>query len=1144
MVTVKSQTKVALKSTTPSLRSSTSAMRKKNRTPRRPRPTRLTGTARQHHIQTPSKVKGSTRKIDFHELMRFHNRYVNEDVSPIANTPPTASLKSVSAANEPAQYETKVAKVAIQDTTNYLEAANIDTLSATSYKLNQVVNDNKQFKTPASDLIPIPNPVAPDDIELPMAWSEMSQRSRERFKRALAAIRNRYRCRCQPNGREHQRGRNQDAAKHPVGSIQCRLHRRVADAALMTSDEIFFQSFGPPEQLLQVQNPFSRENMPEVALRLAAIDAETEAEATALRPVVKSQLPTPTHWTHSSISSRSKRVSVLTKSSTARTNTSAAVATRVGQTPFIKGAKLTPTKVNSSVSAPSVTTPKTTTVTTGFEAVKTLSITKKAIKTNIRQVTTKKAIVRPSAVATIKPSQADRMLLQQTKTLTNRSLLLDMEIAKVLRKTMVHSKQVMALEQTIIGIPSQKSHGKRATRSFPPTKGFFRQYSSLSNSHEGFQLDPSFVASFRARQPPFGFNGLGELVYMRTYSRVRPDDTKERWHETVERVVNGTFSMQKRWLRHLELEWDTNEMQGEARNMYERIFAMKFLPPGRGLWAMGSAITEERGLFAALNNCAFVSTEDLKTLPSPAEPFCFLMDAAMLGVGVGFDTKGAGQIVIRRCNQTEMAPFQVPDSREGWVESVERLLNAHFLHHPKPVFDYSLIRPAGKPIRGFGGVSSGAGPLIELHKRIDELLGAQENKVLTARGIVDIMNNIGVCVVSGNVRRTAEIAFGDYRDTEYVELKDYTKNPDRMAYGWTSNNSIFADLGMDYAPITQRIVQNGEPGFAWLENMRNFGRMNGVVDLRDHRASGGNPCLEQTLESYEMCCLVETFPANHVSLDDYLETLRYAYLYAKTVTLGQTHWPRTNRVMLRNRRIGCSMSGIAQFITHNGIDELRQWCESGYDAVHEYDEVFSERFAIPRSIKTTSIKPSGTVSLLAGATPGMHYPESRFYIRRMRLDKASELVSALRDAGYDLEPAVESPEMTLVVSIPVDVGEGIRTIQDISAWEQLSLAAFLQRHWADNQVSCTVTFDPEREGEQLAPALDYFQYQLKGVSLLPRLAMGAYAQMPYESIDEATYHEKLSRLKPLRFDTSLHVDANAVQDVPDQFCEACEVPKV
>ncbi|TMW63820.1 hypothetical protein Poli38472_002761 [Pythium oligandrum] len=449
MVTVKSQTKVALKSTTPSLRSSTSAMRKKNRTPRRPRPTRLTGTARQHHIQTPSKVKGSTRKIDFHELMRFHNRYVNEDVSPIANTPPTASLKSVSAANEPAQYETKVAKVAIQDTTNYLEAANIDTLSATSYKLNQVVNDNKQFKTPASDLIPIPNPVAPDDIELPMAWSEMSQRSRERFKRALAAIRNRYRCRCQPNGREHQRGRNQDAAKHPVGSIQCRLHRRVADAALMTSDEIFFQSFGPPEQLLQVQNPFSRENMPEVALRLAAIDAETEAEATALRPVVKSQLPTPTHWTHSSISSRSKRVSVLTKSSTARTNTSAAVATRVGQTPFIKGAKLTPTKVNSSVSAPSVTTPKTTTVTTGFEAVKTLSITKKAIKTNIRQVTTKKAIVRPSAVATIKPSQADRMLLQQTKTLTNRSLLLDMEIAKVLRKTMVHSKQVMALEQTM-----------------------------------------------------------------------------------------------------------------------------------------------------------------------------------------------------------------------------------------------------------------------------------------------------------------------------------------------------------------------------------------------------------------------------------------------------------------------------------------------------------------------------------------------------------------------------------------------------------------------------------------------------------------------------------------------------------------------
>jgi ribonucleoside-triphosphate reductase len=626
---------------------------------------------------------------------------------------------------------------------------------------------------------------------------------------------------------------------------------------------------------------------------------------------------------------------------------------------------------------------------------------------------------------------------------------------------------------------------------------------------------------------------------MRTYSRTKLDGTKEKWHETVERVVNGTFNMQKRWMKHIGLVWDDYLAQNTAQQMYDRIFQMKFLPPGRGLWAMGSPITEERGLYAALNNCAFVSTADISKLKSPAEPFCFLMEAAMLGVGVGFDTKGASTIIIKGvAKDTTSVEYTIPDSREGWVESVCMLLDAYFLQLPRPAFDYSAIRPAGEPIRGFGGVSSGPQSLIDLHKNIDETLGSLEDTYLTSRGIVDLMNHIGVCVVSGNVRRTAEIAFGEYTDKDYVELKDYAKNPDRMAYGWTSNNSIFADLGMQYVQIIDHIIKNGEPGFAWLENMRNFARMNGIHDDRDRNAAGGNPCLEQTLESFEMCCLVETFPHAHVSLEDYLETLKYSYLYAKTVTLGQTHWPNTNRVMLRNRRIGCSMSGIAQFISKKGLHELKSWCESGYNAIQEYDKKFSDLFAIPRSIKTTSIKPSGTVSLLAGATPGMHYPESRFYIRRMRIDKFSELVPELQNAGYDIEPAEESPDTTLVVSIPVDVGEGIRTLPQVSAWEQMSLASFLQRYWADNQVSCTVSFDPEKEGPQLEHALSYFQYQLKGISLLPNLPSGAYNQMPYEEIDESTYKVMKSKLKPLSFNVVKSTDK--IVNVPDNFCEACE----
>ena len=655
-----------------------------------------------------------------------------------------------------------------------------------------------------------------------------------------------------------------------------------------------------------------------------------------------------------------------------------------------------------------------------------------------------------------------------------------------------------------------------------------------------FQLSENFINKFKRKKPPFGFNGLGELVYMRTYSRIKEDGKNERWWETVRRVVEGTYSMQKNHIDSHQLGWNPWQAQKSAQDMYERIFYMKFLPPGRGLWAMGTAITEDKGLYAALNNCAFVSTKTIKD--DYAKPFCFLMDASMLGVGVGFDTKGADEIIIKgvdknRNNQTH----EIPDTREGWVESLKLLLESYF-HGTAPVkFDYSKIRPAGEPIAGFGGVSSGYEPLQEVHNDIVKVLEKNSGEPISITTIVDIMNLIGKCVVAGNVRRTAEIVFGDPHDEEYLDLKNYEVNPHREQYGWTSNNSIYAELGMDYTDVCKRIVDNGEPGFAWLDNMRHYSRMKNGGDDKDPRAMGGNPCLEQTLESYELCCLVETFPSNHESLEDYQRTLKYAYLYAKTVTLGRTHWSETNRVMLRNRRIGCSVSGVAQFITKNGMGELQNWLETGYDTIQKWDNQYSDWFAVPKSIKTTSVKPSGTVSLLVGATPGMHYPESRFYIRRMRLSKHSELLEPLKKANYPLEPAFGSEDTTMVVEVPVDVGEGIRTAAELSIWEQFSLAAFLQRHWADNQVSCTATFNPETESDQLPHVLNYFQYRLKGISLLPRHDYGAYKQMPYEAITEKEYNKMVGKLGRLTFGVIKNEEADV-----DKFCnnDSCEIPSL
>jgi len=651
-----------------------------------------------------------------------------------------------------------------------------------------------------------------------------------------------------------------------------------------------------------------------------------------------------------------------------------------------------------------------------------------------------------------------------------------------------------------------------------------------------FKLRDNFVEKYKNITPPFGFNGLGELTYMRTYSRLKLDGTNERWYETVRRVVEGTYSVQKRHIFKYDLGWNKVKAHRSAEEMYDRMFNMKFLPAGRGIWAMGSHSIEEKGLFPTLNSCAFVSTENLSI--DKERPFSFMMDMEMLGVGVGFDVKGAEKLKIQKPIISESI-WSIPDSREGWVEATKILLTGYFEGKEIPNFNYALIRKAGEPIHGFGGKSAGPEPLRKLHAHFRNLLDKRIGECLTETDIVDMMNMIGVCVVSANVRSSAQIVFGSPESEEFLKLKDYEWNDEKQTYigsnvhraqwGWTSNNSILADIGMDYSQVAKQTGRNGEPGYAWLETMQNYGRMADEPNSRDIRAMGANPCMEQTLESYEMCCLVDVFPIKHKDLQDFKRTLKFAYLYAKTVTLGKTHWIETNRVQLRNRRIGTSLSGITQFINTQGIEQFRKWCNEGYSTLKYYDNVYSEWFAVPKSIKITSVKPSGTVSLLAGVTPGMHYPESNYYIRRIRLSKTSDLISEVEKAGYKIEESKHDPENTLIVEIPVAI-ESIKTTNEVSMWEQLMLASFLQEHWADNQVSCTVTFKPE-EANQIEPALNYFQYKLKGISFLPKTETGKYAQMPYEEITKDEYDKLSKNIKKLKFKNT------SEESESERFCD-------
>jgi adenosylcobalamin-dependent ribonucleoside-triphosphate reductase len=625
-----------------------------------------------------------------------------------------------------------------------------------------------------------------------------------------------------------------------------------------------------------------------------------------------------------------------------------------------------------------------------------------------------------------------------------------------------------------------------------------------------FRLSDVFIEPYKTQEVPWG--PLGYVTFKRTYARRLEEfepgaSGTEEWWQTCRRVIEGTFNMQKEHVALLGLEWNDNKAQRTAKDAYGRLFNLKWTPPGRGLWMMGTKFVEERTA-AGLFNCAMRSTADIAS--KGGYLFSWMMDALMVGIGVGFDTLGAGTITIKEPHYTNDV-LVIDDSREGWVNSVHILLDGFFFGNKVPKFDYSAIRPEGELIKGFGGTSSGYGPLKELHENLKELYMDKAGELITSVDIVDTENLIGRCVVSGNVRRSAALALGKHDDMHYLEMKNDQEK--LYHHRWGSNNSFVAEVGMDYTWHAEQCQKNGEPGAIWLENARAYGRFKDGVNYRDREVVGMNPCSEQSLHNAEMCCLTETFPAKHDDYEDYLKTLKVAYLYGKTVTLSNTHWLETNAMMLKNRRIGLSQSGIVQAFNKFGRRAMLEWCDKAYDYVKELDEEYSNWLCIPRSIKMTSIKPSGTVSLLNGSTPGIHFPESEYYIRRIRFSSDSTLLVALAEAGYVIEDDEYSPN-TKVVEFPVHEPFFEKGKKDVSMWEQLEIAAQYQHFWADNAVSVTVTFS-DAEAPQIKNALELYEKRLKAVSFL-RYKETGYTQAPYEAITKEQFEARVKDVTPIQ----------------------------
>jgi hypothetical protein len=244
--------------------------------------------------------------------------------------------------------------------------------------------------------------------------------------------------------------------------------------------------------------------------------------------------------------------------------------------------------------------------------------------------------------------------------------------------------------------------------------------------------------------------------------------------------------------------------------------------------------------------------------------------------------------------------------------------------------------------------------------------------------------------------------------------------------------------------------------------------------------------------------------------------------------------------MQRNRRIGTSISGVANFADTKGLPVLREWMDEGYKHIKAYDVTYSEWLGIRESIKMTTVKPSGTVSILAGESPGVHWTVGgEYFDRAIRFANSDPMLPLFKMANYRVEPASESPDTTSVVFFPIKSGAR-RSEKDVTIFEKTNLAATAQRYWSDNSVSVTISFDSEKEAEHVGTVLHMYDGQLKTVSFLPQ-GNFTYPQMPYTQITSETYEDARMKLFPIDF---AGVYAGMAADaVGEAYCttDACEV---
>jgi len=655
-------------------------------------------------------------------------------------------------------------------------------------------------------------------------------------------------------------------------------------------------------------------------------------------------------------------------------------------------------------------------------------------------------------------------------------------------------------------------------------------------------LTETFLQQY-TKKPPFGGNGLGEFIYLRTYSRWLEDQQRrETWEETCKRVVDYSIG--------LAVNLTEQERRLDAEALYDAMYNLRVQPSGRSLWIGG---TRSAQLHPSANfNCAFTVIDSLKS-------FTDIFHLLMVGAGVGFRILPDDVAQLPRVYKPELVfetftakhPSErleytdtyrdnttlgiiVGDSKGGWVSALDLYLQAITdISIKRITINFDSVRPKGELLKTFGGRASGHESISTMFALIHNIILAS-NGTLSTVDALDICNIIGFVVVVGGVRRTAEIALFDPNDVSVLDSKYDMWTPGTVNYGkdWRamSNNSIFFQnkpTKDQLMGIFQRISNNGEPGFINAK----------AAAKRRPNFEGLNPCAEILLDKNGVCNLSEVnLPAHIIDGKLNMSLLHESICIAVKIGMRLTNvtldLPEWDMIQKRDRLVGVSLSGQRDFqlalnLTDEQLslifDELRIAADDC-----AYEEAYRQRIPLP--LLVTTVKPSGTLSLLPTISPGIHDSYAPYYIRRVRISGTDPLAETMYDLGYAVYPEYGSNSLTpeafdqlaekeqreilantatWVIEFPVQ-SSATKPATSYSACEQFQRYLNAQKHWTQHNTSITIYYHPDEVSELVDMLLTHWDEYI-AVSFLPHT--NSYKLAPLEAITEDEYNQRKDAIK-------------------------------